>query len=376
MAPVDGPPDFYRELGVSRQATDVEVAKAYKKLALRYHPDKNLDGKENAEESFKRVTEAYEVLRDPEKRRTYDVSDAREPLGRAGYDARTPSKEGTGQRSDRGDDVFKAFYSSSKPDPFSVLFSNGKDEDSGLFGSPSGIFGSPFGSGTAGGRHGAFFPTPPSPAPSSTASAGAGAGAGFGGSRGTGPSGYGGLGGGSSSVGSPRGRRRSFAGAWPSYAIAKGAAVCVHSLAKAPEHNGKSGKVVGWDAARERYEVELDDGNILSLRPQHVLQLCEVEVTGLESKPELNGCTGRVESFDEGKGRYVVRLLLRDSKIGLLPGNTILRVGTQVRTQGLSTERFNGQQGQIVDIDRDAQRYTVQCPFGKQIKIKYDNVFC
>jgi molecular chaperone DnaJ len=63
--------DYYTELGVARDATTEDIKKAYRKLALQYHPDRN-DGSKDAEERFKQVTEAYEVLRDPEKRARYD----------------------------------------------------------------------------------------------------------------------------------------------------------------------------------------------------------------------------------------------------------------------------------------------------------------
>lgn len=63
--------DYYEVLGISKSATDVEIKKAYRKLALKYHPDKNPDDK-TAEEKFKEAAEAYEVLSNPQKRSKYD----------------------------------------------------------------------------------------------------------------------------------------------------------------------------------------------------------------------------------------------------------------------------------------------------------------
>ena len=63
--------DFYNTLGVARNASDDEIKKAYRKLAMTYHPDRN-NGSRDAEEKFKEITEAYDVLRDPDKRAMYD----------------------------------------------------------------------------------------------------------------------------------------------------------------------------------------------------------------------------------------------------------------------------------------------------------------
>lgn len=64
--------DFYTLLNVSRDASVDEIKKAYKRLALQLHPDKTTEKREEAEEKFKKVTEAYAVLSDPEKRQSYD----------------------------------------------------------------------------------------------------------------------------------------------------------------------------------------------------------------------------------------------------------------------------------------------------------------
>jgi molecular chaperone DnaJ len=63
--------DFYQTLGVPRTASDDEIKKAYRKLAMTYHPDRN-NGAKEAEEKFKAITEAYDVLRDADKRALYD----------------------------------------------------------------------------------------------------------------------------------------------------------------------------------------------------------------------------------------------------------------------------------------------------------------
>ncbi|MGB9630309.1 MAG: molecular chaperone DnaJ, partial [Thermodesulfobacteriota bacterium] len=88
--------DYYKILGVSRNATEEEIKKAYRKIAMQYHPDRNPGNKE-AEEKFKIASEAYEVLRDPEKREIYD---------RYGIEG----LKGTGFTGFRGfDDIFSAF---------------------------------------------------------------------------------------------------------------------------------------------------------------------------------------------------------------------------------------------------------------------------
>src|SRR2546421_12244683 len=71
-------PDYYKTLGVGKNASEEEIKKAYRKLARQYHPDRNA-GDKKAEERFKEISQAHDVLSDPDKRKQYDRGTG--PLG-------------------------------------------------------------------------------------------------------------------------------------------------------------------------------------------------------------------------------------------------------------------------------------------------------
>src|SRR5918912_4261208 len=80
-------PTLYDTLGVKKDASTEEIKKAYRKLAAQYHPDKN-PGDASAEEKFKEVQNAYDVLSDAEKRKQYDTFGSADGRGPGGFDPR------------------------------------------------------------------------------------------------------------------------------------------------------------------------------------------------------------------------------------------------------------------------------------------------
>lgn len=108
--------DYYAQLGVKKDASAEEIKKAYRKLALKYHPDKN-PGDNKAEEKFKEITEAYAVLSDPDKKRQYDQ------FGESGFHQRF-SQEDIYRNFDVGD-LFREFGLGDN-DIFGHLFGGGR----------------------------------------------------------------------------------------------------------------------------------------------------------------------------------------------------------------------------------------------------------
>lgn len=128
--------DYYHVLGVGKKASQEEIKKAYRKLAVKYHPDKN-QGVKSAEEKFKEISEAYQVLSDPEKRKQYDKLGANwkqyqhsgfnpgnPPPGRGR--GRTYSYETNGDSSDY-------FDASGFSDFFESFFGRGRNQQRGGF---------------------------------------------------------------------------------------------------------------------------------------------------------------------------------------------------------------------------------------------------
>lgn len=95
--------DYYTALGLKRGADDNAIKKAFKKLAIKYHPDKNKDDPEGAKQRFQKIANAYEVLSDPEKRSVYDEH------GEEGV-KRQAAGQNPNQQHFNHDDLFNQFF--------------------------------------------------------------------------------------------------------------------------------------------------------------------------------------------------------------------------------------------------------------------------
>ena len=342
--------DHYAALGIGRGATPAQIKKAYRKMAVRYHPDKN-PGDAAAEETFKKVSCAYECLSDPQKRKEYDMYGDRGSGGGGGgggggfpggggggfhFSSSGGGFGGGGGGGGGGRDpreVFKMFFGESGEDPFSALFGGGGGM--GGMGGMGGGFG-------GGGMPGMMF-------------------GGMGGPMGGGMPGFSGR------TQQPR---------YPKHAIPKDTTVYIHCLKGASQHNGKTGTIKSFNENKERYTVETDGGEErLSLKQANLTQvLSGVIVTHVESRAEFNGQTGTICGYTADAGRYIVQLKSGQS-MGLVPSKVILPNGTRCVVQGLNAAaQHNGRRAIVKQYDASAGRYVVETDRGSALKVRRENV--
>ncbi|CAF0939327.1 unnamed protein product [Adineta ricciae] len=138
--------DYYKILGLTKGASDDDIKKAYRKLALKYHPDKNKEA--GAEEKFKSIAEAYEILSDPKKKEIFDKYGEEGLKGGMGGGGGGPGGAGTHQFYSNVDphQTFRMFFGGA--DPFAMFFGGDDDEGpGGGFGGFSNMGGFNFGGG-------------------------------------------------------------------------------------------------------------------------------------------------------------------------------------------------------------------------------------
>ncbi len=326
--------DYYEVLGIDKGASAADIKRAYKKQAARHHPDKNLSDKKGAEEKFKEVNEAYDVLSDERKRHVYDQ------YGAEGLKQQQQMGSGGGASAFDGMGGFPG----------------------GMGGFPGGMGGFSFGGGMSGGAGGM-------PGQINLEEMLAQL---FGG--GMPGSAFGGFG----MPGQQRQQQRRYhhqQQRQQADVVPSGSPVVLVRLRSAPQLNGARARIVRFDALQQRYTIQLDrGGEALSVRRENVLQRLEVELTGVSSQPQLNGQLGRLDGFDEESGRYLVQV--QGKVAALLVIHIILPTGARVKLSGFvgTGATYNGLVGTVVSVDRTARRYVVQVPEGSRLSVGAEHV--
>jgi len=384
--------DYYEILGCSKGDSDAALKKAYRKLAVKWHPDKNPDNPE-ATKNFQKISEAYAVLSDEKKRKLYDQ------YGKEGANAADQMPEGaTGGFPGGGGGGFGGFPSGGggggmhhmSPEEAEAFFSSffGGQDPFGAFGGGGGMGGgSPFiniqtNMGGGPGKRSSGMRGSAGPDPICMMFGGGMPGMSMGGgmpgmSMGGGMPGMsmgGGMpgmsmGGGMPGMGQPQQA--------PSYnAIPRGTVVSLKGLRSKPERNGDRGVIQSYTSQTGRYVVLLEDSDeTMAVKPSNLLQHVHVHLHGLASKPELNGKRGTIIAWNPNTQRYSIYVMDAAKAVSLKPNNVILENGTVGQIFGLlSKPELNGQWGTIKECDQGAGRYKVQLSRDKIIRVKMENI--
>lgn len=336
--------DYYAILGCPRNADDATLKKCYRKLAVKWHPDKNPDN-EQATRNFQKVSEAYAALSDSKKRQMYDRY---------------------------GEEGVKAHEA-------------GADSPGG--GMPGGFGGGGFGGGGFGGGGGGAHHMSQEEANQFFSHA-FGGGDPFGGMFGGGSMGGGGGGdpfssflGGRQSMRSQSMRSgmgnsmRSIPTKKEYDVIPRGTIASLKDLVTKAEYNGDRGVVKKYVPLSKRYVIELEDSEeTMSVKPENLLQHVHVTVHDILSQPELNGKTGTVITWCPTKGRYNIYVAALKKVFSLKPGNVVLETGVVARVNGLSRPELNGKWGTIKDWIKDSNKYDVQLSASQIIRVKSENM--
>jgi len=304
--------DYYKTLGVDKKADAETIKKAYRKLALKWHPDRNVGKQsEEAEMKFKEINQAYEVLSDPEKRRKYDAG---------GFDI-------NGANFTNAEDIFKRFFERDRGGGFGNIFQsfdiNGNGQD--------GIFQMGF-SDIGGG-----FPGP----------------------------GMGGFG----NAGRPQPRKK------PQGPLANGTKVSIYGLSKKKEYNNETGTITGYNHDTKRFVVTLSDDSMISLQGKNIMQLISVLITGKNiyhgQKAKVDGyLSDRQLVICKIQGRKPATAGLPRTQILLGNGTTVRLEGLK------GAANLNGKWGKVTQWNADRERYMIKLSENSRIiLVKPENVW-
>merc|ERR1719158_1998941 len=159
-------------------------------------------------------------------------------------------------------------------------------------------------------------------------------------------------------------------------AIPEGTVVSLKGLVSKPERNGDRGQIVQYDPSSGRYVVYMEDSDeTMKVKPSNLLQHTPATIRGLESRPELNGQRATVLAWDDTKQRYNLYVASVSKTVSLKPSNVVLEDGTVGMITGLQSKpELNGQWGTVQRFNADSGRYDVQLSEDRILRLKPDNI--
>merc|ERR1711907_350109 len=146
-------------------------------------------------------------------------------------------------------------------------------------------------------------------------------------------------------------------------AIPEGTVVSLKGLVSKPERNGDRGKIVQYDSTSDRYVVYLEDSDeTMKVKPSNLLQ---------DGRAELNGQTATILAWDDSKSRYNAYVPSISRAVSLKPSNIVFNDGTVGKITGLQSKpELNGQWGTIANFNTSSGRYDVQLSHDKILRLK------
>jgi hypothetical protein len=159
-------------------------------------------------------------------------------------------------------------------------------------------------------------------------------------------------------------------------AIHTGTVVSLRGLVSQPDRNGDRGEVQAYDPSTGRYIVKLEDTDeTMKVKPSNLLQHVHIKLYGLESRPELNDERATILAWDAKNERYNVYIISISKAMGMRPENLVLEDGTVAQITGLvSKPELNGKWGTIKSWNRELQKYDVQLSADKIVRLKMENM--
>jgi hypothetical protein len=318
--------DYYTVLGILKNANQNQIKKAYHKLAIKYHPDKNPDNKEEAEQSFKKVGEAYSILSDEDQRKTYDQ------FGKQGLQ---------GGAQINPNDIFKSFFGGMNPfggmgpfggiDPFSDM--------SGCTSQRQTIFVNSNGNGGRSVYMSSSIPTM------------------FGNNM-FGNNIFG------QDIFSNNCNNRN-----EEYILASNTRIMIRGITTMPEKNNLHGYIEDYDTRRKKYLVKVNSDALLLVKHSNLLQL--INVVHRETKLK-----GKIIGYNNFKYNLLLNIKNKSVKVkNVSIGDIIISNDTIIELVGIrSRPSLNGMLAKIINFNTKTNRYLVLLENRSKITVKAENI--